>query len=148
MRVVKGRQAAPLARFRRTLARRDPRCELGSMPRPRWQAPGGGTRRHWRRLRRSWSLRPRCARGAAMLEELADKTLRVLDRPAIPRPINFAVPRQEFFERSHVMAHRAIQGFGDRGRPSHDMIARKQSAFLRQGEGLMVHCVAGCLATA
>ncbi len=84
---------------------------------------------------------------AAMLEERTDKTLRLLDRPAMPRPINFIVASQEFFERSHVMAHRAIRGRDDRGRPGHDMIARKQSAFLRQGEGLMVHCVAGCLDT-
>jgi hypothetical protein len=80
---------------------------------------------------------------AAMLEERADKTSRLLDCP----PINFFVARQEFFERSHVMAHRAIQGRDDRGRPGHDMIARKQRTFLRHGEGLVVHCVAGCLDT-
>jgi hypothetical protein len=34
---------------------------------------------------------------AALLEERADKTSWLLDRPAMPRPMNFVVASQEFF---------------------------------------------------
>jgi hypothetical protein len=80
---------------------------------------------------------------AAMLDQRADETLRLLDRAAVPGSINFVFAGQK--QRGHVVAHCAIRGHDDRGRPSHHMVAREQSVFLQQGEGLMVHRVAGRL---
>lgn len=80
-----------------------------------------------------------------MLDKCAHVALRLLNLAAMPRPIDFVLPRQKLCERGHVVAHRAIRRHDDRGRPRHHMIARKQGVFLRQGESLMVFRMAGRL---
>ena len=64
-------------------------------------------------------------------------------RTAMAREIQGVAAAQQLLKGSHVVAHGAVRGRHDRGRPSHHMIAGEQDVLLGESEGEMVGAMAG-----
>ena len=75
---------------------------------------------------------------APVMKQGAQKTLGIVHRFAVPRPVDAVTAPAQPFERRHIGAHGAVRRRDHGGRPGHHMVAGEERLLLREREAKMV----------